>query len=230
MKYKYFGYYYDIVMEELDYTPWADYTFNFLTREKTLLDLGCGTATLILNFKINGYNVEGLDNSETILEIAKEKTKVNHQLIDYHLDDMVTFKLDKKFDVITCYFDTINHLDSLETVHSMMKNVANHLNKDGLFIFDVFSKYMYEEYKNDIKKENYGEFQYFWKTDGHDNKLFHDLTFITEDDVITEHYEETYFDYKDMVTDDFEIIDVTGDFYEPLKADSERILITCKKK
>jgi len=230
MKYKYFGYYYDILMDTLDYTPWASYTTNFITRDMELLDLGCGTGTLILNLKINGYNVSGLDNSETILEIAREKTKINHKLIDYYLDDMVNFKIDKKFDIMTCYFDTINHLENLDQVHEMMHNVANHLKKDGLFIFDVFSKFMYDEYKEDIKKDNYGDFRYFWKTEGRNLKLYHDLTFITDDDIVNEKYEETYFNYLDMITSEFEIIDVKGDFFDELTDKSERILITLKKK
>lgn len=230
MKYKYFGYYYDILMDTLDYTPWAQYTMDFVTKDMSLLDLGCGTGTLILNLKINGFKVSGLDNSETIIEIAREKTKINHQLIDYYLDDMVDFKIDKKFDVMTCYFDTINHLESLSQVHKMMHNVAEHLNPGGLFIFDVFSKFMYEEYKEDIKKDNYGDFSYFWKTEGRDGKLFHDMTFISDDEVINEKYEETYFDYKEMITSDFEIVEVKGDFFEELEPTSERILITLRKK
>ena len=230
MKYKYFGYYYDILMDTLDYTPWALYTTNFITRDMELLDLGCGTGTLILNLKINGYNVSGLDNSETILEIAREKTKINHKLIDYYLDDMVNFKIDKKFDVMTCYFDTINHLENLDQVHKMMHNVAKHLKKGGLFIFDVFSKFMYDEYKEDIKKDNYGDFRYFWKTEGRNLKLYHDLTFISDDNIVNEKYEESYFNYLDMITSEFTIIDIKGDFFDELTDKSERILITLKKK
>lgn len=54
----------------------------------------------------------------------------------YH-QNMVDFSIDKKFDVILCVFDSINHLIEFEDWKKMFVNVKKHLSPNGLFIFDI---------------------------------------------------------------------------------------------
>ena len=99
---------------------------------KTILELAVGTGTNLVPFA-NDYQVFGLDLSENMLQVAKEKLPN----VPLYRQSMVDFKIDRKFDVIMCLFDSINHLLDLEQWKSMFRNVQQHLEEGGIFVFDV---------------------------------------------------------------------------------------------
>lgn len=105
---------------------------KFHTGAKTLLELGCGTGNNILILK-KYYEVSGMDISEQMLKIAVKKNPTTK----FYLQDMKTFSIDKKFDVILCLYDTINHLTLFSDWKKLFNNVCLHLNKNGVFIFDI---------------------------------------------------------------------------------------------
>jgi hypothetical protein len=55
---------------------------------------------------------------------------------------MHNFKIPEKFDVIFSANDAINFLKDFDQWKSTFKTVSEHLNGDGLFIFDVFTPKM----------------------------------------------------------------------------------------
>ena len=52
-------------------------------------------------------------------------------------DDMKSFSLEERFDVVICVFDSLNHLLFFGDWESMFDAVHRHLADGGLFIFDV---------------------------------------------------------------------------------------------
>ena len=101
-------------------------------RAKTLLELACGTGA-ILKLLAKSYDVAGLDLSPQMLSLASKK--LPH--VRFYRKDMVSFDLGKKFDVIICVFDSINHVLKFADWEKIFRNVARHLEKDGLFLFDI---------------------------------------------------------------------------------------------
>jgi len=103
---------------------------------KSVLEIGCGTGSnlIILSKK---YEVTGLDISRQMLKIAKKKIPSGK----FHLHDIRNFDLKKKFDVILCLYDTINHLTHFNDWKKVFKRAYVHLNDNGLFIFDINSLY-----------------------------------------------------------------------------------------
>lgn len=99
---------------------------------KTILELGAGTGTNLVPLA-GEYEVSGLDLSEAMLEVAKKKLPE----AKFYNQNMVSFELDKKFDVIICLFDSVNHLLDWEEWQQMFRNVQQHLSESGVFIFDV---------------------------------------------------------------------------------------------
>ncbi len=51
--------------------------------------------------------------------------------------DMRSFDLGRRFDVIACVFDSINHLLDVASWTSLIGAVHRHLSDDGLFVVDV---------------------------------------------------------------------------------------------
>lgn len=225
-EYKKFSYYFDEVVSSLDYDLWLEFIEPYLKNGDTILDLACGSGTLLTMLKLKGYDCEGLDLSSDIIDIANEKAKINHLRIPYYVEDMTDFNLNKQYDMITCFFDSVNFLKTKEDIDNMFTCVKKHLKKGGLFIFDIFSETMFKEYDNNLIEEDYHTFKIKWLTKKvNSTTLKHDIT-ITEGDVVfNESYYEYYHKLKSLNLDGFKLVKLCGDFNDDLMADDERILV-----
>lgn len=229
-EYKRFAYYYDDVYEQLDYTLWLDFIKPYLKESSSILDLACGSGTLAILLSLNNFSVEGLDLSESIIDIAKEKAKMNHLHIPFYVGDMTSFTLDKTYDVITCFFDSVNFLKRKEDIQNLLSSVHRHLNSNGLFIFDIFSKALLEEYKHHRIKRKYPTHSIKWTTKKMDSSTLKHTILIKEG---KQKLEEIYFEYyhplESLTFPGFEVIKMSGDFNEDFYEEDERILIVLKK-
>lgn len=105
---------------------------NYAPRANSVLELGCGTGA-ILQGLAGQYTLTGLDLSPAMLKEAAKKVP-QAELIHA---DMSDFNLDKTYDAVLCIFDSINHLLSFDKWEKTFELAHQHLNEDGLFIFDV---------------------------------------------------------------------------------------------
>jgi len=126
--------FYDAAMG--DRTEMASYIRRLIRRHKprarTLLELACGTGA-ILKILAKSYDVVGLDLSPSMLSIARKKLPQ----VKFFQRNMVSFDLGRKFDVIICVFDSINHVLEFADWQKIFRNAARHLEEDGLFLFDI---------------------------------------------------------------------------------------------
>ena len=224
-EYKGFSYYFDQIMEYIDYHDWLNFTKKYVSKDKTILDLACGSGTLAILLSVEGYRVDGLDLSSEMISLANDKFKAYHILNNLYVKDMSSFNLPNKYDVITCYFDSVNHLPTLNDVKNMMSCVYAALN------FDLFSKSKYEAMDNTDISEEFDDFSYNWKINlKAPNILTHNIT-INGETNIHEIYNEYYYDINDFIDlNKFEILNISGDFNDDLMPEDERILVVLKKK
>jgi SAM-dependent methyltransferase len=98
----------------------------------SLLELACGTGN-VLEPLVGHYDLHGLDLSPAMLEFARRKVPE----ATLHLGDMREFALGRKFDVVVCMFDSINHLAELDDWRAVWRQAHRHLHPGGLLIFDM---------------------------------------------------------------------------------------------
>ena len=229
--YKKFAYYYDEIMQGMNYDLWLEFIEPYLKKDNKILDLACGTGTFATMLKLKGYDVEASDLSEEIIEIANEKRKINRLDINFYVADMTNFRCESKKDVITCFFDSVNFLKDKNEIKKLFDSVYKNLNDNGYFIFDIFSKKIMREYSGHEMHEDYETFKINWVTKRfNDSTLKHEIEIIEDDEKIKETYYEYYYDIKDILDKRFDIIKIAGDFNDDLTEDDERILIVLKKK
>ncbi|MFA6012382.1 MAG: class I SAM-dependent methyltransferase [Desulfobacteraceae bacterium] len=99
-----------------------------------LLILACGTGGHISHFK-DDYNVSGLDLSEDMLALAKNKFSD----LRFHLGNLIDFKLDANFDAMICLYGSIGFVKTLDNLRASMKRIAAHLRPDGLCLITPWS-------------------------------------------------------------------------------------------
>jgi SAM-dependent methyltransferase len=132
--YQRFGEFYDAVMG--DRQAAAEQVRELILAAKpaakNVLELGCGTGS-ILECLQDAYEVSGLDVSGKMLSIAHRKVPGSRLF----QQDMVDFRIDGRFDVIFCVFDSINHVRGFSDWKKVFAAVRRHLLPGGCFIFDI---------------------------------------------------------------------------------------------
>jgi SAM-dependent methyltransferase len=98
----------------------------------SLLELGCGTGAVLYGLSAVG-SLSGMDISPSMLDIARARLPD----VQFIQDDISSFDLGCKFDVIVCTYDVLNHLTEFDRWVSCFVSACEHLTEGGLFIFDV---------------------------------------------------------------------------------------------
>lgn len=99
-----------------------------------VLESACGTGRLAKILYENGYDVVGLDLSEEMLDIARERVPD----IKFVQDDIRDFDLDDRFDAIICLGHSFAHMIKDEDIYHALECFNKHLRKGGLLIMDNF--------------------------------------------------------------------------------------------
>jgi len=235
---------YDIMQYDVDYQRWIDEIKRIVIKSspqaRTMLELACGTGTIGIGLSKKGFQIEALDISEDMLTVAQSKAFDNGVKIKFYHQDMIHFNTKKKYDVVFCMCDGMNYIIEDDDIECVFNNIYNHLEEDGILIFDISSHY---KLKNVIGNHTFAEtFEheaYIWENEYDEfNKLLEfSLTLFKEEEVGYQRYEEfhTQRAYEtdeiiSMTQNQFELLEILdGDTFEPHKETSNRICFIMKK-
>ena len=103
---------------------------------KSSMDLACGTGVLCEILKEHGSDAHGMDFSSGMIGIAKSRCADIH----YEVADMITFRPEKQFDLVTCTGDAVNHIADLSDVEKIFENVYAYTKEGGYFVFDLLNE------------------------------------------------------------------------------------------
>jgi cyclopropane fatty-acyl-phospholipid synthase-like methyltransferase len=248
MSYEHFAYLYDELMKDAPYDAWVQFV---LKKAKTyhvdgnqLLDLGCGTGELSIRLAKKGFNVTGIDLSEDMLTVAHAKAVEAGVNIPFFEQNMADLEGQGDFNIITIFCDSLNYLSSEEEVIQTFSNAFQHLNDQGIFIFDVHSLYKINEiFINQTFALNEDRIAYIWNSfpGDHENSVEHELSFFVLDEKTDKYdrYDELHFQrtftvqqYSGWLKDaGFELLEVTADFTNDTpNTEAERIFFVARKK
>lgn len=119
-----------------DYSAQADQLAELVKARhpdaRSLLDVACGTGHHLRNRRRRFADVAGVDISPAMLRRAREELPD----VPLELGEMLSFRLRRRFDVVTCLFSSIGYLLALDDVHRAVANMADHLQPAGLLIVE----------------------------------------------------------------------------------------------
>lgn len=138
-----YGKYYDIIYADKDYEKECDFLGKIFRNyskiiPKTILDGGCGTGGHAISLAVRGYEVTGIDLSEEMINIAKEKASKSGVNIDFNVMDLRDLRLNKKFDACILMFAVIDYLTDDKGLLRALANVREHLREGSLLVFDFW--------------------------------------------------------------------------------------------
>ena len=129
-------------------------------RNFDILDLGCGGGLTCEPLSRLGAKVTGVDFIKKNIEVAKTHAIKSNLKIRYIYNDLDSFNLKEKFDVILI-LEVLEHLDQWEI---LLKKIKNNLKKKGVLIIStinqtqlarIFAIYMAENILNWIPKNTH---------------------------------------------------------------------------
>lgn len=154
--------YYDTIMERVDYDRWVTATAalaSLLPQRFVHLDVACGTGRLIKRLRRAGWNSIGVDFSFSMLRAGRRKMRN----LPVAAADLRWLPLAGSVDYVTCLFDSINFLLSLDDVHAALRQISLALKANGLLYFDIITERMVLEYFADQRwTEQNGRFTTTW--------------------------------------------------------------------
>ena len=106
-------------------------------KPRSSMDLACGTGILCEILHKNGVKAFGMDFSSGMIDIAR----MGNSEIHYDVADMITYRPDCQFDLVTCTGDALNHISGISDVEKIFQNVYGYLSPGGYFVFDILNEH-----------------------------------------------------------------------------------------
>ena len=133
---------YDHVMAHVEYGEWAAYVHALFARlapdAVRVVDLACGTGNVSFALHRLGYEVTGVDRSEAMLQVAREKAADTG--VEFVQRDLRQLAGLGPFDAATCLYDSINYLLAPADIDAALRGAQAIVQPGGLFVFDICTK------------------------------------------------------------------------------------------
>lgn len=109
-------------------------------KQLRLLDIGCGTGRHTIELTRRGYQVTGIDYSESMLGRAMQKASEQNLVIDFQLQDARNLPFTNEFDVVIMLCEgAFPLMETDEMNFQILKNAAKALNDKGKLIFTTLN-------------------------------------------------------------------------------------------
>ncbi len=226
------------------YDRWLDFVEQELPKTTgQILDLACGAGRLAVMLAQNGYQVSGVDLSEEMLALAEMHAREANLAIPFMQGNMLDLSALGQYSAVTCFADSFCYLQDEAQVLQAFKEVYQHLENDGKFIFDVITPYQTDEvYPGYMSNYTTEDQAFIWSrfADECEHSAVHELTFFVWNEALASyervseiHHERTYEleVYQRLLTQvGFKDITVSADFGKgELTLETTRWFFSCHK-
>ncbi|MFU8827524.1 MAG: class I SAM-dependent methyltransferase [Brevefilum sp.] len=106
-----------------------------------LLDIACGEGSFAVAMAECGYRVTGVDQSEEMIGLARERAQTAGVSVRFEVEDMRDLRFTGEFDLVTCFFDSMNYLLTVKDLQDAIRCAFEALRPGGYYIFDMNTIY-----------------------------------------------------------------------------------------
>lgn len=139
--------YYDLLYQSKPYIEEANHVAKLFKEHgikpnAKLLELGVGTAKHALQLASLGYQIHGVDFSNTMLDMAKKQLdRANPEIaqkITLKQGDVRKYQCDEAFDAAYSLFHVMSYQTTNQDLHACFETVKKHVQPGGIFLFDCW--------------------------------------------------------------------------------------------
>jgi ubiquinone/menaquinone biosynthesis C-methylase UbiE len=207
MVYSKFASYYDAIYDEIcDYEKDVELFLKIARihlpeKPGSVIDLGCGTGKHLEIFDKKGLEVAGMDLSEEMITLAKQRFKEKGKKIMLQSGNMKDLEIEKTFDMATSFFGSYGYLTDEKDAISLFANVKDKEIKLLIFEFWQTNQVIdniksWEKVKLDEEKELIRISQSFFDKEKSILKVNFEFIIISSNEIVDrfteEHYIKTY--------------------------------------
>ncbi len=236
--------FYDFFNGEINYAEFAEFYIKQFEKNgsdpKIILDLGCGTAKLTLLMAEKGYDMIGVDGSAEMLDKAYKNIAGNKNVLLLN-QDFQSLDLYGTIDAAYSSLDALNSLPGANALFACFARVNLFMSAGGLFIFDLNSKYKFENiFANNVYYYDAENVSLIWQNRYNKAKKYCDfeLTFFEKDDLdkytrgdeIIREYCFSRSEVENILEKSgFKLLSVTDIKGKKPREDEQRLFFTAKK-
>lgn len=101
----------------------------------SILDIGCGTGEHLGMLAREGAKCTGIDASEHMIRIARRR----HPGCEFSVADMRRFDYYEKFNMVTCFFGSLDYLIDDADIEAVLWNTRRALRMNGRAVFEIWN-------------------------------------------------------------------------------------------
>ena len=138
--------YYDLLYRDKDYLAEVEYVVSHIKKyqphAKRILELGCGTGAHAEHLARLGFEVVGVDMSETMLARAEERkaklpTEIGSRLT-FIQGDARSVRTGHAYDAVISLFHVMSYQTTNADLEAVFATAAAHLSVGGVFLYDYW--------------------------------------------------------------------------------------------
>lgn len=137
-----YAYYYNAFYQDKDYQAEGAQIDLLLKKYgnhvNTLINYGCGTGKHDIELSRLGYHCTGVDMSSVMIDIARENAHNEQMDISFAVADIRSYEPQLKYDAVISLFHVMSYQNDNNDILAAFQSARKALNKDGLFLFDVW--------------------------------------------------------------------------------------------
>ncbi len=142
--YRGFASIYDALMYDVDYRGLVDYVNGLVpVAGAKVLDLGCGTGSVMAMLASRGATVSGMDLSPEMTELSRTKCPGSRVVTgDMRArENYLQLAVDGGYDLVLSMMDCLNYLPNEQDLLTTFENVYEVLSPGGHLLFDMNTEY-----------------------------------------------------------------------------------------
>lgn len=153
-----------------------------------ILDLCCGQGRHSIELARRGFSVTGLDQSEYLLSVAKQKAQESNVSAEFAEGDMRELLFEEEFDVVLNLFTAFAYFDDDQDNMKALQEIAKALKTGGRFLIDIINREWIVRNFQRKGWQNFGKRGFLLETRDFDletGRLKADLAFIDNGEATT---------------------------------------------